>query len=433
DGISVLIPLPFLNQLTPAPFEWLVPGLLANKILALLKGLPKTLRRPLVPLPQTQQFCLQQISAYGQDKPLGSVLGLILLRQYGLTIPGDAWRHEDLPEHLRINFKVIAENSDTLLAQGRDLRALQQEWGAVAKKQFSALPKSAFAQSGLTSWSFGNLPQQVVVAGERRNSFGFPAIHDDGQSVSLRLVEDADEARRISRWGLVRLFALQLAPLLQPLQKKWSLPRDLLGIDPAFGSGKGLWWECTALALAKIFLDGHAEEIENEEQFLQRLANGRPLVGQTILEMQQLIKEIALRQRAVQTVLAQGEIPGLPMVEGDIRSHLASLIYPGFLRETAPAWLKHYPRYLQGILLRLQRRAQAPLRDNQRAAELQPYWKRYLERAKQHAAARIQDPELAYYRWMVEELRISLFAQDLRTLFPVSGKRLEQQWEKILP
>jgi ATP-dependent helicase HrpA len=433
DGISVQIPLPFLNQLPAAPFEWLVPGLLPNKILALLKGLPKTLRRPLVPLPQTQQLCLQQVALADHLKPLGSVLGLLLLREQGLTIPGDAWRHEDLPDHLRMNFKIIEENSDTVLAQGRDLLALQQQWGAVAKKQFSALPKSAFEQSGLTRWAFGNLPQQVVVAGERKNSFGFPAIHDDGQSVSLRLVEDAEEARRLSRWGMVRLFALQLAPQLKPLEKKWALPRDLAGLDPAFGPAKGLWWEITALALARIFLDGYEEEMASEDQFLQRLANGRPLLTQALTEMQSLIKEIAQHQKAILALLRHGEIPGLAQVEAELRGHLESLIYPGFLRQTPPHWLKQYPRYLQAIALRLQRRGQAPLRDTQRAAELHPYWKRYLDRTRQHATVRLVDPELQHYRWMVEEFRISLFAQDLRTLFPVSGKRLEQQWEKVLP
>ncbi|MBF0185208.1 MAG: ATP-dependent RNA helicase HrpA [Magnetococcales bacterium] len=433
DGISVQIPLPFLNQLTPAPFEWLVAGLLPNKILALLKGLPKTLRRPLVPLPQAQQYCLQQLPQHERHKPLGAVLGLLLLRQYGLSIPLDAWQHEALPDHLRMNFKIIEESSDKVLAQGRDLLALQQQWGSVAKKQFTALPKSAFEQSGLTRWAFGNLPQQVVVAGDRRNSFGFPAIQDEGNTVALRLVESADTARQISRWGLVRLFALQLAPLLKPMEKKWALPRDLAGLDPAFGPAKGLWWQITSLALARVFLDVSEQEIETEEIFLQRLANGRPLVAQAVTEMQTLVKEIALRQRTVVTLLRQREIPGLPQVESEIQSHLASLIYPGFLRETPPQWLKQLPRYLQGMVLRLERRGFAPQRDTQRAAELQPYWQRYQARAKQHAAARLLDPELEQYRWMVEEFRISLFAQDLRTLFPVSAKRLQQQWEKVMP
>ncbi|MBF0460710.1 MAG: ATP-dependent RNA helicase HrpA [Magnetococcales bacterium] len=432
DGISVHVPLPYLNQLAPPLFEWLVPGLLADKLLALLKALPKTLRRPLVPLPQALQYCLENIQETDRSKPLGLVLGHLLMRRYGVVIPAEAWRFADLPDHLRINFKITDEKADKILAQGRDLLPLQQQWGVVANKSFSKLPKADFERSGLTRWDFGDLPQQVVVSGETGTTFGFPAIQDDETSVSLRLVENAEQARQISRWGLVRLFALQLPQQVRPPEKKRVLQKEKLTLHPAFGPQKTLWWEITALAVARVFLDGSVEEIETEAVFLHRLAAGRGILAKAIGEMQTLVQEIIQRHRLVVTALQQGNTPGWAQVAGEMQAHVEALLYPGFLRETPPAWLKQYPRYLQAILLRLERRAFAPAKDVQKAAELAPWWQRYQTVAKKHAAERVWDPELQHYRWMVEEFRVSLFAQDLRTAVPVSAKRLELQWEKVM-
>lgn len=429
DGLSIHIPLPYLNQLTPPPFEWLVPGFLGDKVLALLKSLPKTLRRPLVPIPQAQHYCLEALQRADRSKPLGSILSHLLLRQYGVVIPTEAWRHADLPDHLRMQFKILDERAEKVLAQGRDLVALQQQWGAVAKKSFSALPKADFERSGLTRWDFGNLPQQVVVSGETASTFGFPAIQDDGNSVSLRLVENSDQARQISRWGLVRLFALQLPQQIRPPEKKRGTLPGLATTHPAFGTPKTLWWEITALALAQVFLDVSEEEIETEALFLQRLAAGRGALSKAMDETKRLVQEIITRHQTLLVLMQKGD--GQPMTS-EMRDHLDTLIYPGFLQKTPPAWLKHIPRYLQAMILRWERRGFAPQKDQQRAAEIAPLWQACQAVAKKQRAEGIFDPEWEHYRWMLEEYRVSLFAQDLRTAVPVSAKRLAQQWEKVL-
>ncbi|MEO5339995.1 MAG: ATP-dependent RNA helicase HrpA [Magnetococcus sp. MYC-9] len=431
DGISVFIPLPYLNQVAAPAFEWLVPGLLGDKILALLRNLPKTLRRPLVPIPQAQLYCLDNLQEKDRSKPLGSVLGLLLQRRYGVIVPTEAWRFSELPDHLRMNFKIIQERSQQTVAQGRDLAALQQQWGAVANKHFSQLPKADFERSGITRWDFGNLPQQVVVPGETGGTFGFPAIQDEGSSVSLRLVESPEQARSISRWGMVRLFALQLPQTLRPLEKQRGLQKEVSGRAALFGSQKALMREITALALARVFLDVSTEEIETEEVFLQRLANGRGHLLKAIEETQSLVQQIILRYQSAMTAL-QGETPGWQAEAAEMRAHVDGLVHAGFLRETPPAWLKHFPRYLQAVLLRLERRPFAPLKDRQKAAEWLLLWKQHQQVAQKQAAERIWDPELHLYRWLLEEYRVSLFAQDLRTAVPVSSKRLQQQWDKVL-
>lgn len=429
DGLSIHIPLPYLNQLTPPPFEWLVPGLLPDKVLALLKNLPKALRRPLVPIPQAQHYCLELLHSADRSKPLGSILSHLLLRQYGVVIPTEAWRYADLPDHLRMQFKILDEKAEKVLDQGRDLVALQQQWETVAKKSFSALPKADFERSGLTRWDFGNLPQQVVVSGERASTFGFPAIQDDGNTVSLRLVENSDQARQISRWGLVRLFALQLPQQIRPPEKKRGSLPGLVTTHPAFGTPKTLWWEMTALALARVFLDVSEEEIETEAVFLQRLAAGRGLLSKAIDETKALVQEIITRHQALLVLMQRGDGQS---VANEMRDHLNALIYPGFLQETPPVWLKQFPRYLHAMQLRWERRSFAPQKDQQKAAEIAPLWQACQAVAKKQAAERIWDPELQQYRWMLEEYRVSLFAQDLRTAVPVSAKRLAQQWEKVL-
>ena len=432
DGISVCVPLPCLNQLPAAAFEWLVPGLLANKILALLKTLPKMHRRSLVPLPQTSQFCLENIQASDKNKPLASVLGRIVQQRYGVTIPSEAWGSTNLPDHLRMNFKVVDEKLGKVLTQGRDLSDLQQQRGAEAKKSFNQLSRANFERTGLTRWDFGDLPQQVAIPGEHSGMvYGFPAIQDDDRTVSLRLLDDPYQARRVTRWGLVRLFALQLRQQVGPLEKSFAIDRSMMLAYGTFGRREILLQEMISLSLARVFLDVAEEEINTGAIFQKRLQAGRGYLLKAAKEIGELTRSILERYQTILGMLREMKIPAMQKRVAEIRAHLDALVFPGFLKETPPAWLKHLPRYLQAIRLRLERRAFAPQKDAQKAEEIWPLWQQYQALAKKQAIEKIQDPELQHYRWMLEEYRVSLFAQDLRTALPVSVKRLQCQWEKV--
>ena len=433
DGISVRIPLPFLNQLPASPFEWLVPGLLPNKVLALLKTLPKTLRRPLVPLPQAAQYCQDKITAADGGKPLTAVLGRIIAQRYAIDIPSDAWRAHDLPDHLNINFKIIDEHSEKVLAQGRDLVALRQAQGMEAKKRFDQLPKTQYERSGLTRWSFGSLPRQLAVQTEEAGMvYGFPAIQDDGSTVSLRLLDDPVQAQHVHRWGLVRLFALQLRQQVRALEKNMRVDQAMVLAYAPLGRRDRLLEELAALSLARVFLDVSDDDIHDEAGFQKRLQAGRSQLAQTAQEMGALVRCIMQPYQTVLGLLRAMKAPAVQPVVTEVRAHLDNLVFPGFLRATPPAWLPHLPRYLQAICLRLERRPFAPQKDQQRMDALLPLWRQYEAEAKKQVDEKREDPALQRYRWMLEEYRVSLFAQDLRTAMPVSPKRLQAQWEQVL-
>ena len=434
DGISVRIPLPYLNQLSAAAFEWLVPGLLANKVLALLKALPKTFRRSLVPIPKASQYCMENIRAEDRSQSMDVVLGRIIRQHYGISIPSDAWRFADLADHLRMNFKVMDERSEQVIIQGRDLNMLQKQCGSEAQKSFQKRPKTDFERTGLTRWDFGDLPQQVIMPSKISGGkmYGFPAIRDDGNSVSLHLLDDPYHARRVTRWGLVRLFYLQLGQQIRSLERKLVIDKRTMLAYAPFGRRDMLLKEMISLTLARVFLDSAEEEVHNEALFQKRLQVGRTLLSKEVDEVCRLVHQIFEHYQSVLSKLREMRVPGLQTLQQEVRDHLDTLVFSGFLQETPAVWLKHLPRYLRAIVLRLERRVFAPQKDTQKAKEILPFWQQYHLLAKKQATEKIQDPELQYYRWMLEEFRVSLFAQDLRTAMPVSPKRLEKQWQKVL-
>ena len=433
DGISVRLPLPMLNQFSASVFEWLVPGLLADKILALLKTLPKTVRRPLVPLPQARDHCLENVKEADKDKPLTAVLSHRLKQRYGVDIPAEAWRTVDLSNHFRILFKVVDEKTGKVLTQGRDLHELQQKQGAEATHSFSQLPKSHFERSGLIRWDFGDLPRQVTIPRQEGGVvYGFPALQDHGNTVSLSILDDPEQARRINHWGLVRLFALQLPQQVKLLEKSSGIDHTMVLAYASLGSREKLLQEILSLALARVFLEGSEEEILTEAAFQQRLQAGRGQLPRVAKELGEWVRTILEHHQAVLATLREMKAPALQAVVAEIKTHIDSLIFPGFLRETPPEWFKQYPRYLQAVRLRLERRPFAPQKDAQKSAEIRPLWQQYQTLANKQKTNKIKDVQLQQYRWMLEEYRVSLFAQDLRTPFPVSAKRLQNQWEKVL-
>ncbi|MBF0453518.1 MAG: ATP-dependent RNA helicase HrpA [Magnetococcales bacterium] len=431
DGISVLIPLPYLNQVQPNPFEWLVPGLLEDKLVALLKRLPKVFRRELVPLPQTVALCLD--SGWQPDQPLCATLGLILSQKKGVTIPPHAWRHEELPNHLRMNFKIVDEGGETLLDQGRDLLALQQKMGGVAKNQFQNLPKGAFEKKNRVRWDFGPLPQRLDLTVGDRTINGFPAIQDDGSSVSLRLIDDPVLAEQIMRRGLVRLFALQLPQQVKQLKHSLKITQPIALAYSELGKKERLIADMIDLAVERVFLSKGVEEIRDAEGFKDRLQAGRGKLIREADEIAALSGQILLAFHGVRLMMKSHKQSGvLKEVTQEVQGQLDRLIPADFLWQTPKAWLRHTPRFLKAIQLRLERRIQDPKKDNQKAQELAPLWKSYLETAKKQAKEGIEDAELTHYYWMLEEFRVSLFAQELKTSIPISSKRLLKQWQKVL-
>ena len=431
DGISVLIPLPYLNQVQAHAFEWLVPGLLPDKLNALLKLLPKSWRRQLVPLPQTVELCLA--AGWNPGHPLCSTLGLIIEQKMGIKIPANVWRHDDLPNHLRMNFKITDDGGQKLLEHGRNLEALQEKMGSKAKDQFQSLPKGDFEQKNKTRWDFGHLPQQVDLSVGHSNVNGFPAIRDDGNSVSLRLIDDPNLAAKMMRRGLVRLFALQLPQQVKQLKHSLKISQPMALAFSSFGKQERLIADIIDLALDRVFLPTNAEEIRDAETFANRLQSGRGKIVREAEDIAALAGRILMEFHGVRlTIKTAKQSPALKAVVSEVQEHLDHLMTADFLWQTPFIWLRHMPRFLKAVNLRLERRSQDPKKDSQKATELAPLWKQYQETALKHAKDEIQDPQLEIFYWMLEEFRVSLFAQELKTSIPISQKRLIKQWQKVL-
>ncbi len=440
DGISVRIPLPDLNRVSPHPFEWLVPGLLAEKITALLKSLPKSHRRLLVPLPGSVNACLEAIAEMEErqggetvrEKPLCTVLGHILHQRLGVAIPVSLWNLEGLSDHLKINFLIIDPGSGNTLAQGRDLREITGRLGAEARDSFQKIPKNHYERKGLTRWDFDALPERVVLTSGDQTVFGHPALRDDGASVTLKLVDDPDEAQRLHRQGVLRLFALALPQQIKHLKNNLSVTREMVYFHTTLGNREVLIKEIINLALARVFLPEGAGDVRDAETFQTRLQAGRGRLVRMAESVRGLVADILAEYHPILLSLKKNRShTGEKTMQG-IRAHLDALVHPGFLSAVPEQWLKQYPRYLKALRLRLQRRQQAPLKDAGRAAEITPLWQACRQLLERNRTERFYDPELERYRWLLEEYRVSLFAQELRTVEPVSAKRLQKQWEKVL-
>ncbi len=451
DGVTLTVPLFALNQIASERCEWLVPGMIKEKVQLLLKSLPQKIRRHCVPIPDyAAGFC--ERANYGEGHFLESLINDIR-EQTGIQTKAADFKPETIPAHLMMNFKVVDEHGRQL-DMGRNLATLRLELGGSARESFQKLihtnspvladnklnlpaatpgrpdrsgkdpvvPVSAVQFDHLTAWTFGDLPDILEIAQGRQTLIGYPALVDMTSYCQLQVFDDPAVASKIHRTGLMRLFALQLKEQLKFLEK--NIPNlQQMGMQfMSLGSQEELRSQVIELALQRTFLQNPLPD--NAAAFNQRKEEGRA-------RLNLLTSEIA---RLVATILA--DYTGLPKkLQGvkspattDMQSQLQSLMHKRFIVETPYLQLVHYPRYLKAIAVRLEKMRADPSRDtrlmqdwNQAASE----WQRT------SSQARNSDEKLQEYRWMLEELRVSLFAQELKTPMPMSVKRLQKVWESL--
>jgi ATP-dependent helicase HrpA len=432
DGVTVQIPVQVLSQLRPARFDWLVPGLLKEKIAALLRGLPGATRRNFVPVPDFAQAAFEALTP--GDTPLTAALGEYLHRiSGGVTILPQDWKWDTLPPHLRCNFAILAENGEKL-AQGRDLTSLQQQWKDRAQAGFASLPKAGLERDKVTAWDFGDLPDQVTLEAKGLKFPGFPALAEAGECAALKVFNDAAAAVRSHRAGLRCL--LQHLAKTQLAQLRRQVPAALCLRYMALGSCDSLKDDLAAALLDKVFL---AEPLPRRQaDFEQRLKQGLARLFAEAAEMFKHLQDSLEAWNELRGLLAnRGLAPAkdLKQLKGtlnpashaalkDLRDHLEKLVYPGFVRACPP--LQHFPRYLKAAQTRLQRLEQAPDKDARKAVELAPLWNAYWQRRPPQPDAAWQE-----FRWLLEEWRVSLFAQELKTAAPVSAQRMQKMWKEL--
>jgi ATP-dependent helicase HrpA len=454
DGLTVTVPLFVLNQVADARCDWLVPGMLRDKVLALLKTLPQRVRARLVPLPESAQE-LAGALAFGEGALTEALAEAVRLRAQ-LPVQRADFKLDALPPHLFMNLRVVDEHGRQL-AQGRHLPTLKAQWGGQARSAFQALaalklgsaepappasrqppaeapgPSAGPAVAGapaalaapLTGWTFGVLPELLELRKGGQSVVGFPALVDRGTHAEIEVYDEPEEAARVHRAGLRRLFALELREPLRLLER--GLP-DLQRLGAWYlplGTLEELKAQIVDVALERAFLGDPLPQ--DETGFRARLEAGR---GRLVLIAQEVARQAG-------TVLAEYAAAARKLkdsrppkdVQDDVAAQLARLVGRRFLVETPWHALQHLPRYLKAVTMRLDKQRGDPARDASRLAELRPLEQRWLRRLAELKGAR--DARLDEYRWLLEELRVSLYAQELRTPQPVSAKRLDKFWAQI--
>ncbi len=408
DGVTLSVPVALLNQVPAARCEWLVPGLLKEKVRALAKSMPQRLRHKLGPL---EEFAERFAAAVApSDTLLAQALARHIRAELNLEVPLDAFRPDSAPPHLQMNFLVIDEHGRQL-AVGRNLAQLKRD---LAEHTAAVLQSEAPLEEGerYTGWTMGDLAEVMQIARAGQTLVGYPALVDGDGAVTLQVFDAPEKAQALHRAGVRRLLAIAFKDRVRELERGWS--RDAL-----LGPQKE---QLVAAVLDRAFL-GETTPMTRAE-FAHRVEEGRSRLLLIAQEMARAVGAILAAHAELQKKLAQAA-KAFPQAAEDVKQQLARLLRAGWLGATPWARLQHYPRYLKAAALRLEKLRADPARDARLAAELQPLLAAWLR------APRPLNADLEQFGWLLEELRVSLYAQELKTPVPVSAKRLAKLWQSI--
>lgn len=463
DGVTLTVPLFALNQVDVRRTDWLVPGMLKDKVQALLKSLPQKLRRHCVPMPEYAAGFVARAEASQLAlgaRTVGEALADDIRELTGVQVrPGD-FKYETLGAHRSMNFKIIDEHGRQL-AMGRNLAQLRVELGEAAQQQFqemaargaqAALPdggapepvgkgqardarpgraaagsasSSTAVYDGLTNWTFGKLPELLEIRRGERTLFGYPALVDRGDHCEVQVFDSPDEAAATHWAGLRRLFALQLREPVKYLEKNLPGLQQMAMQYMPLGTQEELREQLVARALERACMASPLPD--DDESFAKRLAEGRTRLNLLAQELARTVAQILTEFVDVSKRLAQAK--SFAAAHADMQQQLSALLGKRFVADTPDAQLPHLPRYLKAIAQRLSKLKADPARDARLLAEFDSVRLPYQRSAG--AWRQGADARLAEFRWLLEELRVSLFAQELRTPMPVSTKRLQKVWQSM--
>ncbi|MBW7903572.1 MAG: ATP-dependent RNA helicase HrpA [Rhodocyclaceae bacterium] len=429
DGVTLTVPLPHLNQVPALRCEWLVPGLLKEKVQQLVKTLPQKIRAKLVPVPEFAAEFAERVQP--SDKGLVPALIAFIVETRGLNARGwavtpDAFRPGELPAHLSMNFKLVDEHGRQL-AMSRNLAELRAEWGGQAKSEFAERHETPSGCAGLTDWTFGELPELMEVEVGGQMLLGYPGLVDDGDSASLKVFDSSEEARAVHEKGLLRLFKIQFREQLKYFEKHLpGLPQ--MGIQ-AMGlmTVEELKQQLIDVVFARACLTVPLPQ--DEARFRARCAEAKSRLGLLAQEICRLVGAVLTEWQALMKKLPAFKAHAAAVK--DIEAQVGRLMGRRFVAATPFERLQHFPRYLKAAALRLDKLKADPARDARLLAEYAPLWTNYERRAGQLARQGVVDENLEQFRWLLEELRVALFAQELKTPTPVSAKRLLKTWEGL--
>ncbi len=435
DGVTLRVPAAALNQLSENRLQWLVPGLLKEKCIALVKSLPKQLRKNFVPVPNFIEGALPDI-IHSDDKSLTEVLAHKLLRMTGVRIPEDAWDLTVLDDHLKMNIEVV-NSKGKVLRQGRELSKLLTDTPEEETRAAPEVLESEERTVVFTDWSFPELPKEQWVSQAGIKMKHFPAlvetVDDTGiKGVSIQLFDSPDQANHEHRNGVVRLLRNGLKVQEQHIGKLIRQHKQLGLLYAPIGKIEELIEDLTRAAFFQCFLPFTAEVPRSHKELeVLREQHRAELVSVAERLINYLTESLKRRLGISKKIKNKKASLVMAFIYADINGQLEALFYPGFIKQVEEKWLKNYSRYLEAIEMRLDRSSGVPANEQLIIDELNGYAQRYTQKKKQMETERRYSEDLELFRWMIEEYRVSLFAQKLGTEMSISAKRLEKQWELV--
>ncbi|MFJ4026590.1 ATP-dependent RNA helicase HrpA [Paenarthrobacter sp. NPDC089989] len=456
DGVTAEVPVLFLNQMEDAPFRWQIPGQRVDLVTALIKSLPKQVRKNFVPAPDVARQATAALEADFDpaSDELETSLELVLRRLKGHIIPPGSWNWEAVPQHLRVSFKVV-DSRGKVLGEGKDLADLQEALAPATRRAIAeslgatpattrasksgparldgkgSQPASAASNTpgngavaerdGITSWDFGPVERQVTRTVKGHAVTGYPALVDEGSSVSLRVFQTRQEQEAAMRGGVIRLLALRIPSPDRYVLEHLSNTEKLTFSQNPHGSVNALIADCALAAIDKLT----PQDLPWDKEAFDALYEAvRAELIDTVFTVTAVVERILASTRRIQKQLKGSASLALISALNDMKSQLEQLVFPGFVAQTGYAQLSQVPRYLQAMEKRLEKLPGNVQRDGLSMAVIQGLEDDYDDAVSALLPGRRIGPDLTRVRWMIEELRVSLFAVELGTAYSVSEKRI---------
>ncbi|SSY82010.1 ATP-dependent RNA helicase HrpA [Aggregatibacter actinomycetemcomitans] len=420
DGVTVHIPLPLLNQVEMTGFDWQIPGLREELVIALIKSLPKSYRRNFVPAPNYAQAFLGR--AVPLEKPLLDTLIYELRRMTGVTVEAEHWNWAQIPSHLKMTFRVVDEKGKKI-AESMDLDALKFELKDRVQESISAVADDGIEQSGARIWNFADLPQFYEQKKQGFSVKAFPAIVDEKDAVGVKLFETEFEQAVAMQQGLRRLLLLNVPSPIKYLHEKLPNKSKLGLYFTPFGRVMDLIDDCIACAVDKLIAD-FGGFVWNEEGFEKLRDFVRENLNDVTVDIAQKVEQILTLTHQLNQRLKGKMDFTMAFALSDIKSQLSGLVYQGFVQKSGYHRLPDLLRYLQAIDKRIDKLSQDVNRDRAAMLRVEQVQQAYQQLLAKLPKSKPISDEVAEIRYMIEELRVSLFAQQLGTKYQVSEKRV---------
>lgn len=419
DGVTLVIPQAILGQLQAERFEWLVVGMLQEKLVALIKGLPKSLRRNFVPAPQFAEAAMDAMS-FGEGHLLPA-FSRQLERMTGIYISSEQWAVNALPKHLKMSFRVINERKK-ILEEHTDLLVLQQKFAM--DRQANAVSHE-LEKEGIKRWEFGDLPECVTQKVNGVHIQRFPALMDKQDSVAIVMLEQKQAANETMYAGVRRLLMLAMYQQVKILNQQMKKNKAMMMQAALLGDAEKLRKDVIAKVFESVFLSGKLPRTQPD--FESGLKQGRSKLVQEGQRMMQWVDEALQAYAQLRASMQASVAPQKKAMLDDVEHQLKHLMGVRFVADTPAPWLMHLPRFLNAAAIRVEKSGRDLAKDKALSQQVNDFWQAYQQRVK----AGVESEDLLHFRWMIEELRVSMFAQNLKTSLPISVKRLDKQWQNM--